>query len=90
MKKVLVVIPSLGLGGTNSSLDSIYNSLKDEIEFSIYSISKYDKNESPFSFGQSLLPYNFFLYLLDGIFIRMNAREKILAFFVKIFKSIIL
>lgn len=90
MKKVLVVIPSLGLGGTNSSLDSIYNSLKDEIEFSIYSISKYDKNESPYSFGQSLLPYNFFLYLLDGIFIRMNAIEKILAFFLKIFKRIIL
>lgn len=90
MKKVLFIIPGLGLGGTNASLENLYSNLKSTVDISIFSLSKYDKTSLRYQFSEVLLPYDRFLYLFDGIFAQMSFIEKFFAFFVKGFKRMLL
>ena len=90
MKKILFIIPNTDLGGTNASLENLYNNLKLEIDISIFSLTKYDKNNKRYNFSEVLLPYDGFLYLFDGVFAQMTLIERFFALFVKSLKRLLL
>lgn len=89
-KRILIIIPDLGLGGTNSSLNSIYCALKKEVNFSVFSISKYDKNSEKYDFCESLLPYNYFLHIFDGLFTKMSFIDKFISLLIKPIKRFLI
>ena len=87
MKKVLFIIPKLATGGTNSSLDSLYPQLKDKYEVSVFSLSHHPVSHS-YSFNEVLLPKDYFLSLIYANFLDQKGLNKILAFFVKILRTL--
>lgn len=87
MKKVLFIVPKLATGGTNSSLDSLYPLLKDKFEVSVFSLSHHPVNHS-YSFNEVLLPKDYFLSLIYANFSDQKGINKVLAFFVKILRTL--
>jgi len=57
MKKILIIIPSLNTGGTNSSLDSLYLKLRVCYDICVFSISHQPRKHT-YSFDEVLKPQN--------------------------------
>ncbi len=87
MQKILFVIPDFGVGGTNTSLLSILNALKNRCDFSIFVISEQGELKAKF-WGTNLVRPNKFLSLWYGNYKVMDTKDKILATMLKIGKKI--
>ena len=55
MKRLLFIIPSLATGGTNSSLDALYEYLRVRFDISVFAISHCPRNHK-YTFDEILLP----------------------------------
>lgn len=87
MKKILFIIPGLGTGGTNSSLDSVYTLFKDKYYISVFSISHQPQNKN-YSFDEALLKQNRILSLMCANFSDQKGIFKFFAFFIKTVQSL--
>lgn len=63
MKKILFIIPGLKTGGTNSSLNSLVNSMSSLADICVFTLSYHDKNQD-YSFEEKLIKPNATLSLL--------------------------
>lgn len=87
MKKILFIIPSLGTGGTNSSLDSFYTQFNDKYHIAVFSIAHQPRNHN-YSFDEVLLKQDIVLSLLWANFSDQKRLFKIFAFFFKTVQSL--
>lgn len=87
MKKILFIIPSLGTGGTNSSLDAFYAQFKDKYHINVFSIAHQPRNHN-YSFDEALLKQDKVLSLLCANFSDQKGLFKIFAFFFKAAQSL--
>lgn len=87
MKKLLFIIPGLGTGGTNSSLDSFYTLFKDKYHISVFSISHQPRNHK-YSFDEALLKEDKVLSLLYANFSDQKGISKVFAVFFKTAQSL--
>ena len=88
MKKILFIIPSLGTGGTNSSLDSFYTQFKDKYHISVFSIAHQPRNHR-YSFDEALLKQDTILSLLCTNFSNQKGVYKVFALFFKVLQSLL-
>lgn len=87
MYKLLFIIPKLGTGGTNSSLDSLYPLLKNQFEISVFSISHHPISHN-YSFCEALLPRDYWLSLIYANYSDQKGLNKLLAFLVKVVRTV--
>lgn len=87
MKKILFIIPGLGTGGTNSSLDSFYTLFKDKYLISVFSISHQPQNKN-YSFNEVLQRQSRILSLMCANFSDQKGIFKFFAFFIKTVQSL--
>lgn len=82
MKKILFVIPDLGLGGTNSSLEALYNTIKDLYCIKVFAISHQTRYRT-FGFDDNLMPQCRALSLLYTDFSKQSGMNRVLSFLIK-------
>ena len=82
MKRVLFVIPDLGIGGTNPSLEALYDSIKDLYHVTVFAISHHTRYRS-FLFDDVLMPQSAALSFLYTDFERQRGIKRIIAFVIK-------
>ncbi len=87
MKSILFIIPSLTTGGTNSSLDALYEYLHDKYCVSVFSISHCPHNHS-YSFDEALFPQNKTLSYSFSNYSDQRGFDKIKAAGYKILRSL--
>lgn len=88
MKRILFVIPDLGAGGTNPSLEALYNHIKDLYEFHVYAISSQTRSRA-FEFDEVLMPSNMLLSVLLTDFNKQRGIHKALAFIGKTLQNLL-
>ena len=88
MKRILFIIPSLGTGGTNSSLDSFYTQFKDKYHITVFSIAHQPRNHN-YSFDEALLKQDVILSLLCAKFSDQRGVYRVFAFFFKVLQSLL-
>ena len=82
-ERLLFVTPNLSTGGTNSSLSSLYDAIKDDFEIDVFAISHH--GHAKVSFKDALLPQRKLLSLWFCVYEELEyVYEKIPAFFIKI------
>lgn len=86
MRKLLFVIPGLGIGGTNSSLESLYNHICKEYDVQVFAISYHTKKRD-YSFNKALLPTNKVLSFLFTDYSVQRGLNKLKAFVYKVLQS---
>ena len=87
MKKILFIIPKLGTGGTNSSLDSLYPLLKDKFALSVFSLSHHPYSHN-YSFGEVLLPKDYLLSLIYANYEDQKGINRLTGFVIKVYRTI--
>lgn len=83
MKKLLFIIPDLGFGGTNPSLEALYNHLKYQYDIKVFAIAHQPRSRT-FLFDEVLLPQQRDLSLLFANLSDLSGFNKILAFLIKL------
>lgn len=82
MKRVLIVTPNLSTGGTNSSLSSFYDVIKDKYFVDVFAMSYH--GQANISFKECLLPENKFLSLWNCVYDELESiTDKLIAVFLK-------
>ena len=82
MKRVLIVTPNLSTGGTNSSLSSFYDVIKDKYFVDIFAMSYH--GQANISFKECLLPENKLLSLWNCVYDELESiTDKLIAVFLK-------
>lgn len=87
MKKLLFVIPDLGFGGTNPSLEALYSHLKNQFVISVFAIAHQPRSR-PFLFDEVLLPQQRSLSCLFANLHELSGFNKILSFIIKLSDAI--
>lgn len=87
MRKVLFIIPSFEVGGTNTSLLSIINAIKDECDLSVFAISNTGEFKDKFT-GTRQINSCKALSLWYGNFNEMGVKDKVFASLIKGFKRL--
>ena len=87
MKNILFIIPNLATGGTNSSLEALYSSLKDKCEIRVFAMSHHPRNHH-YSFDEVLLPQNRKLSLVFSNYSDQKGLMKLFALWYKIIRSL--
>ena len=86
MKHLLFITPSRSIGGTNSSLSSIINFLKDKCDIKVLVISSV--GEGKYSFDDLVIS-NALLDAYHTDYSKLKSSRKLLAFFIKISKRVL-
>lgn len=82
MKRVLIVIPNLSTGGTNSSLSSFYDVIKNNYSVDVFAMSYH--GHANISFEECLLPENKLLSLWNCVYDELESiTDKLIAVFLK-------
>lgn len=81
-KKVLVVIPDLRYGGTNSSLSNVYNAIKNDYDIDIYPL--YNNKIGDYSFQPSIITGSRLLFWFYCYFSDLRGWNKSVAFMMKV------
>ena len=82
MKKILIIIPNLSTGGTNSSLSSIYEIIKSDFVIDVFAMSHH--GHANISFKECLLPENKLLSLWNCVYDELESiSDKLIAVFLK-------
>ena len=82
MKKILIIIPNLSTGGTNSSLSSIYEIIKSDFVIDVFAMSHH--GHANISFKECLLPENKLLSLWNCVYDELELiTDKLIAVFLK-------
>lgn len=82
MKRILFVIPDLGVGGTNPSLEALYNQIKSIYSVNVFAISHQPRSRE-FLFDPVLMPQCKGLSCLYTDFEKQHGLDKLLAFLYK-------
>lgn len=83
MKKILFITPSKSIGGTNSSLSSLINSIQDKYDIKVLLMS--DNGNGTYDFIKNSFTNNL-LNAYQSDFSKLNGKIKFLALFIKCFK----
>ena len=87
MRKVLIVTPNLSTGGTNSSLASVYDALKDIYEIDVFAMSHH--GHATGSFRDKLLKEYKILSIWNSVYNELESPlDRILATCIKILKRL--
>lgn len=87
MRKVLIVTPNLSIGGTNSSLASVYDALKDIYEIDVFAMSHH--GHATGSFRDKLLKEYKILSIWNSVYNELESPfDRILATCIKILKRL--
>lgn len=86
MKKVLIIIPTTSIGGTNSALNNIYRSLKGRVNISVFSLSEGSSSGS-YDFAEAMCEMDPMLTHMFGVFRDKSLKQKCLAILPKLLKA---
>ncbi len=82
MRKILFVIPDLGAGGTNPSLEALYSHIRDKYEIKVFAIVHQSRSRE-YLFDNVLLPQDRSLSMLYTDYNKQKGLNKVCAFFYK-------
>lgn len=82
MKQVLFVIPDLGCGGTNPSLEALYSHLKNYYKITVFALVHQPRSRS-YLFDEVLLPADINLSLLFANFHDLSGLNQLRSFVIK-------
>lgn len=82
IQSILFVTPSLGMGGTNPSLEALYNHVKDLYDIHVFAIA-HQSRARRYSFDEVLLPQSAPLSMLYTDYYKQRGFNKVIAFVFK-------